>query len=391
MGLFSKAKEKEELALVFDIRSSSVGGSIFCAQKNSAPKMIFSIREPIIFEEKIDFERFLYLTIKALDIVVNKMCMAGQGTPKKIYCVLSSPWYASQTRSIVFNKNTPFVFTSKLADGLIQKEIGLFEEEYLKKYKHIDDKIKLLEFKNMSIVLNGYETAKPLKQKAKELGMTVFVSVGEEQVLNKIQESINKHFHGKEVKFLSFLMTSFAVARDVFVHEENFLLVDVGGEITDISMVKKNILRSSVSFPLGRNFFIRGIKTELACSLDEAKSFMSLFKDGHAFGAVNEKLKPVVLKLKREWLKKFQESLASITNDISIPSVVFVTVEEDLAQFFIETIKTEEFNQYSLTDSKFKIVFLGNQALHGIVLFGEDTIRDPFLILESIYINRFLS
>jgi cell division ATPase FtsA len=215
--------------------------------------------------------------------------------------------------------------------------------------------------------------------------------MGEEQVLEKIQESINKHFHNKDIKFSSFLMTSFAVARDMFVHEENFLLVDIGGEITDISMVKKNVLRSSISFPLGKNFFIRGIKEKLSCSLDEAKSFLSLYKDGHGSESVNERLTPVVLETKKEWLKKFQESLASITNDISIPSIVFVTVDEDLALFFIETIKTEQFNQYSLTDSKFKIVFLGNQALHGIVLFGDDTARDPFLILESIYINRFLS
>ena len=38
--------------------------------------------------------------------------MMGIGSPSKISCVLSSSWYASQTRTIKLEKNTPFLFTS---------------------------------------------------------------------------------------------------------------------------------------------------------------------------------------------------------------------------------------------------------------------------------------
>jgi len=48
MGIFSKPKEEKELALVFDIGSSSVGGAVFEIQKFGIPKIILSIREPII-------------------------------------------------------------------------------------------------------------------------------------------------------------------------------------------------------------------------------------------------------------------------------------------------------------------------------------------------------
>jgi len=98
----------------------------------------------------------------------------------------------------------------------------------------------------------------------------------------------------------------------------------------------------------------------------------------------------VINKLKSQWLAKFQESLINLSNDISIPSTIFLTVDQALADFFIETIKSEQFNQYTLTESKFKVVFLGTQALHGIALFQENVIRDPFVIIESIYVNRFL-
>lgn len=389
MGFFLKSK-KEELVFVFDIRSSSVGAAVFLLSKDGISKIIYSTREKIKLEDNLDFKRFFYLTCKALDIVVNKVCVKNFGKPKKIICVLSSPWYSSETRTISLKKNITFVFTNKLADSLIQKEISLFEEEYLEKYKHLDDKIKLLEFRNMKILLNGYPSSEPLNQKIKDLEMIIYVSMAEEKILDKFKSIINKHFNFRDIKFTSFLMNSFAVARDIFVHEDSFLLVDIGGEITDISMVKKDILRSSVSFPLGKNFLIKGIKDGLACSFEEAQSYLSLYKDNHDLESFRDKVEPVLNKLRINWMQRFQESLAGVSNDISIPSVIFVTADQDLAEFFIDIIKKEQFNQYSLTDSKFKVIFLNNQTLHGIITLENEFTKDSLLVLESIYISRFL-
>jgi hypothetical protein len=211
-----------------------------------------------------------------------------------------------------------------------------------------------------------------------------------EKVLNKIKEAIGTHFNYEGIKFSSFAMASFTVARDIFSNHEDFLLIDIGGEVTDISMVKKEVLRESTSFPMGPNFMIRGVAKELNCSMTEAKSLISLYKDGHAEGATEYKLESVIGKLRLGWLKNFQESLISLSSDISIPSTIFVNVDQDLAGFFSDTIKSEQLNQYTITDSKFKVIFLGTEVLHNVAIFDKDVTRDPFLIIEAVYINRFL-
>ena len=389
-GLFSRTK-KDELALVFDVGSSSVGGALFEITESRIPRIIFSIREPILLEKQIDFDRFLFLTVKSLEIVAEKISKSGQGAPKKIFVTLSSPWYASQTRIIGLQKDIPFIFTKKFADGLIDKEINLFEEEYLKKYAHPKDTVRSVEIKNIKTTLNGYETTKPFNQKAKEFEMTIFVSISPEQVLGKIEQAINKYFHLKDIKFFSFVMSSFVVARDIFTHQENFLLIDLGGEVTDIAMIKNNALRESISYPSGSNFLIRGVASSLKCTLEEAKSFISLYKDGHAVGSVAKKLEPILSELKKSWLQKFQESLANLSNDISIPTNIFLAVDKEFYDFFSEIIKTEQFNQYTLTESKFEVTFLGTETLSGIATFKGSVTRDPFLALEAIYINRFFN
>ncbi|KKT00934.1 MAG: hypothetical protein UW07_C0003G0010 [Candidatus Nomurabacteria bacterium GW2011_GWF2_43_8] len=390
MGIFLGNKKKDELVLVFNIGSSSVSGALFRAQSSGIPKIIFSAKEPVLVEKKIDIDRFLLLTIQSLQIVVDKIYKAGLGAPSRIFCVLSSPWYTSQTRVISLKKDTPFVFTTKLADELIQKEINLFEEEHLTKYAAVGNSVRAIELKNIKTTLNGYETPKPLNQKAKELEMTIFISMSGERVLQKIEKTIAKHFHFNQIKFSSFTMASFAVVRNIHTQQEDFLLVDIGGEVTDISMIKENILRESISFPLGHNFLVRGVASGLDCSLGEADSLISLSKDGHAEKSTAKKLESIMEELQQEWLKKFQESLVNLSNDISIPATIFMAIDKDLADFFSETIKTEQFSQYTLTESKFEVIFLGPQILHGTAVFEENVVREPFLIIDSIYINRFL-
>ena len=391
MGIFSKNKNKNELMLVFNIGSSSVEGALFLAQSSGVPKIIFSTSEQIQLEDKIDIDRFYNLAMQSLEIVAGRIYKAGLGAPKEIFCVLSSPWHVSQTRIINYKKNTPFVFTAKLAESLIKKETELFEEEHLKNKVSGAVSNRIIELKNIKTTLNGYETAEPINQKVQELEIIIFISMSEEETLKKIEDTISKSFHFNKIRFCSFTLSSFTVVRGMYPKQENFLLLDVGGEVTNVAMVKKNILHESISFPSGRNFLTRGVASSLGCTLSEANSLISLLKDGHAEKTVVEKLETVINQLKAKWLKEFQESLVNISNDISIPSTIYMTADKDLADFFCQTIKSEQFNQYTLTESKFEIIFLDLPMFLGISVFKDVSVDKTSLVIDSIYINRFLT
>lgn len=390
MNLFGKSKIKDELVLVFDIGSSSIGAAFLKLQKGGTPKIIYSIREPLSMEEKTEPEKLYELALKALRAVATKASLSKLESPNKIFCVLSAPWYASQTRTIKFEKNTVFTFTKDFADSLIKKEIELFEKDHGLNQGHEVNKIRTIEVKNMKTMLNGYVSLNPTNEKAKEVEMTIFISMSHEDLLLKIEDAIQKHFKVMPVIFSSFLMASFAVGRSLFINQDNFLLVNIGGEMTEISMIKKDILSESGSFPQGRNFIIRGLAKEMNTSLDEARSAISMSKDGHAEKSYSKNIDEVMLKLKNEWLKSFQSILVNLSKDISIPATVFITVSDDMAPFFADTIRSEQFNQYTLTESKFRVIFLNTQSLHGIANFEENVGRDVPLLIESIYINSFL-
>lgn len=391
MWPFSKTENQEELSMVFDIGSSSVGGSLFYIESSGNPRIIYSNREPILINQNLDLQSFFNLTISALGKLVEKIHKENPAKVSKVFCVLSSPWFHSQTRNIKYEKNTPFIFTTKFADELIKKEV----ENLIKSYEGNDSntsKVLPIEMKTMSVKLNGYDIKNPVGKKTKDLEMPIFVSLSEEIFIKEVERVINMSFHFKSIKFSSFLMSSFAVARDMFINQDKFLLINIGGEITDISMIKRDILKDNASFPMGVNFLIRGLVKDLKVDSHEARSLLHLYKDNHTNENTNQKLSQVIEPLKKTWLKNFQETLNNLSHDISIPSTVFITVDQNLAEFFSQIIKNEELNQYSLTEDKFRIVFLGTEALHGIAIFDnkKEIERDPLLIIEAIYINRFL-
>jgi len=121
---------------------------------------------------------------------------------------------------------------------LVAKEISLFEEEHFKKHENGNSLNRTIELKNIKTVLNGYETAKPLNQKAKELEITIFISTSGEQILKKIEDTIGKHFHFAKVEYSSFLLASFAVVRDVYLRQEDFLL---GQEVERLKAERKKL------------------------------------------------------------------------------------------------------------------------------------------------------
>ena len=389
--IFGFSKKKEEFVLSLHVGSGSVGGALVRLDNSGVPKIIFSVTEPVAIEQKLNTQKFFLKTLKALEAVADKVHRSGLGAPERIFCVLASPWYASQTRVIELKKNTPFIFTEKIADELIQKEIKVMSEEHILEYGDAENAIRAIELKNIKTSLNGYETFKPLYKKTKELEMMIFISLSGEKILAKIEDAIRKSFQFESIKFSSFAMASFTVVRDLNAEQENFLLLDIGGEITEMFMVKKNVLHDSISYPLGRNFFIRNVALELGCTISEAESLISLFQSGHAEEKVAANVGAIMDKLRAEWLAKFQESLASFSSDISIPSRVHITADPNFVDLFAATIKAEQFSQYTFAEAKFEINIIDTKLLHNLAVFGEETARDTFIILDSVYINRFLT
>ncbi len=392
MFLFSSSKDKDERILYFDIGSGTVGGALARVStvngKQGKPEVIYSTRVVIDFDEDMNMERFLARMIRSLNEVVVRISETHPGKIKKIYCFLRSPWYASQTRVISYEKNAAFTFNEKIASELITAELKAFERSELERYAGLKSPLQLLEKRTIQTKLNGYATANPFGKKTKSLELSLYLSMSPQVVLEKIQDTIGRYFNAFSIQFASFLFTSFVVARDTFIGEKNFLMVDIGSEITEVSLVKDEMLMQTVSFPLGRNSFIRGLAKELSKNVTEASSLFSLYMESKLTPEAEAEVKTALEDAELVWLDQFQNALVTISEETSLPSLLLLTTMLGVTEFFTKIIQKEKFSQYMVTDKQFKIIPISGATLKRFVNTKGGDAADPLFMIESIYLSR---
>ena len=395
---FGNKSGRGETILILDIGSGSVAGSFVNFSHAQNPRILYTNRVPIKIVEELKGERFKQEMFNALNILLldlNKVGLSyldksSKNSIAKIYFSHASPWFISQTKTIRIEKTSPFLVTKEFLSDILQKE----EEEFEKANISADDRVdknnspQVIERKLINVKLNGYKTQNPFGKKATIIELSLFLSLAESSVLQKIEELASKHFHIKEFIFHSFTLISFSAVRDMYERVSNFLLLDITGEVTDVSLIKSGSILKTMSFPLGRNSLIRQISEALKISGEESNSLMRLFLKDSLNKSQSKVLSGVINDSKMLWSGEFQKSLAELSNASSVPTTIFFTADDDVASLYSEAIRSEEFVQHSITEGLFVVSIINWSALDSHISFRVKEDRDIFIGIESLFFNK---
>ena len=384
MGIFSSfnKKNKFEKVLLVSIGSSSVSAAfVEIGEKISTVTATINTDISVITDlSLIKFEQEMEKALKQSLVAISRLHL---GAPDRIAVFFFSPWYASQVRIAKMSRPTPFVVSKTLLNDMIAHELKAFEDEELNDKRVGTESLRAIESKVVQIKLNGYPTTEPIDLSASELEISIFLSIAPERTITRIEEIISQTYHQK-VTFSSFAGASFLVVRDFFPHQEDYLLIDVGGEVTDVMLVRESAIVQSSSFPLGRNFMLRKLSLGLKRSVAESVTICSLYVEDKVEASVKETCTKILTEAKDAWLEQFQRTLFSISNELSIPDTVLLSVNTEVAPWFIETIRREKFNQYALTEKEFNVIVLNAEVFHESLAFVEGVPRDSCIIMEAL-------
>lgn len=392
MGLLQrKQKAGQHFIIIFDIGSASIGGAFASVDGSRVPEIIFTTRRDIPFQEKLNFQRFLDSMVKTLEEMFISMQKAGGGVRvSQAYCVLASPWYASQTRLVRYEQPTPFIVTEKGLNKLIQKEIDLFRDSKLFARSKVGDALpEIMESKNIQMKLNGYEVRTPFGKKASELEVALYISMIPANIFRSINESIVKFWHTPSVHFSSFSFTAFDTIRDIFTDEACFLFMDISGEVTDISLAKDNVLLESISFPAGKNMLIRALVKGMKSTPAVAISEMNLYLEGKSTKEHAKQVEEILNEESKEWLLFFEDALSQFATEFPVPRTIFYTADDSVTKWFEGAIHDANFSRFSREEGQFQVRALGNSFLNKFVQVNEPSFQDPFLAIETIFANKF--
>ena len=167
---------------------------------------------------------------------------------RNVFYALSSPWCVSQTKIIKIKKDKPFEISIDSIEGVISGE----EKKFLS--GDSTESSKIIEKKIIEAKLNGYKMTEIYGKKAKDIELAFFVTLAPEYVLKEVKDAGRKYFNFRSSNFHSFALSSFSAIREIYSDKENFMFIDVHGELTDLSVIKDSVLVENFSFPEGKTF-----------------------------------------------------------------------------------------------------------------------------------------
>jgi len=349
-------EEKNELIALFDIGSASVSGAlVLMPSEGGKPTFLASHYFPILFEKDLEPAQFEKRMFQALKEVGQKIAVAK---PRQAYCFLASPWSAHQTRIINFKTETPLVSRQEIKK-LVNQELSKFHADYKKKFP----KSQIIESKIQSLLARKKES--PL-----EKTLALFLSVSQENIVEEAEEIIKKTLKVPNVYFNSFLLAQFVVVRNFF-NVSNFILVDVGGEVTEVAKASEEILTESLSFPAGKNTLKRLLADVFGIN---AETLLSLYLADRLDETSRQSVEKLLAIEKKHW----QEHFAAALRDLRAANEpIFLTADNDIAPWFTEAIST-------LTKEPIRCIFLEAKSLTPFCKFSHDVKPDPFLIIEVL-------
>jgi len=388
MGFLNSSREKNRVIALFDIGSGSVGGAILHMkdEEGELPTIISTTRTPLKLHDQLDFQALLRAMTHALRHTAETLYYEKVGTLDEIICVLASPWYTNETRTLKMSRERQFIFTDRLANDLLQKEINLLKEAYTKNYDEISQP-EFIEKQVIDVSLDGVKIDKPIDKQTKAVEMNIVVTLSTKLCTDTIRKELAQFFHHTPISFSSFLTSSYLAVRDRYNTLESYLLVDIGGEITDISTVSDSVLKDSASFPFGSNTLFKKVAEKLSLDKRDAEELINLYSAGLLEENRVHKLEKVLLPIEENWKDLFYKCIGSLVYTQYLPNTVFLTTDTALQAWFTKTMSSHNELKSLTSDNRLHVIPIeGPELLNMCRVKGGSC--DPFLMVEAIALAR---
>ena len=388
MGIFFKTKkEKDRIIAIFDVGSTSVCGSrvlLKWDKEDDIPVVLDSVRlemRDIKGGSEKEFEKEAINTLKrtALELFNKKI-----GKLDEVICVITTPWCHSETKKINFSKKIPFKVTKKILDELLKKEIYAISNGLKERY--LGEK-EIIEKLVTEVSLDDKPLENPIGEKCQFLDLSLSYSFADKDFINKAKEVLTDVFHNSTVSVSAFSILTYLMIRDNYPGCGSHLILDIAGKTTDLSVVNNGIFAEKFSFPFGKKTLLKKIATELKIEERDAYELFKLYYQKNLTLDHQEKFRKHFESAERYWSEELKKCLTKIPKYHNLPSVMFLTIDNDMRKWFFEVFKKTEFSNNITLGKKFETIILDTEEMIDKCDLKEGC-NDPFIMIEAVALSK---
>ena len=311
----------------------------------------------------------------------------------RVHCTVASPWFLSQTKTVSQSFAQEKVYVEAEVKAMVEQEVQVLIEHFkTSEYgERFNETLEVLESDVISLSLNGYENAQPKGKKAKEMSFSLYISLVASDLVSRISDTVDEAFHsGASVHFHTFPLVLFSVIRDIPSIPQHLLLVDVDGEVTDLTIVKKGVPIQTITVPKGVNAFVSALAAEAKLTPENALSFLSMHGEETLSEETRKKVGPVIARLKKEWQSAVAGSLDLLTEECFIPGTVLVAAEDRMQSLFSALLTDHSLGHGSTDGTPFSILTFDREFMKTHFDLSVPADHSVNSLVTALFVNRLI-
>jgi hypothetical protein len=322
------------LSLVIDIQSDVIEGTLikFPPKGTPAPpQILYSASLHIPRKPNTDGDyitKMMLRTIEELSLgVVKEMRGVTQEPIQSIHYILSSPWVVSNSKTIQIEYPNDTTITAKTVNEVIEAD----RKDLIA--KNAPDMV-FVEQKIFDVELNGYSIAHYEGKTAKHLKISFAFTLSSEHIIKKIQSAIAKNIHVKHEYFHSAILLQYLSSRSMMGEGEEYIVLHVHGELTDVVVVKKGFSSYLASFPFGTSTLIRKVCNSLKTSYETTSSMLTMYMEKKLNDEEQKKIETVLMQVLKGWHAECTQTFNGIGEHVALPRHIHLYSGKPFAPLF---------------------------------------------------------
>lgn len=375
---------------IFDVKSGSVGGALVEFNSRKGPTIRYAHRVSFKVKDTSNLSSEESGMLTTLRAVAEKLC--SQGLPKLLEakggCLgvdfvavfIGAPWASVRVVTKNIETNESLVITQKWMGETLR---SILESQTAPE----GGPACFLEQSIIRVLLNGYPTSEPSGKRANRVDIVALEAHMSEKIALSMKEVLEKAFHKNEVSLRSALLASFTTIRDHFESEDNFILMNVGSDITEIALVREDALSGTSILPRGARTLIESAATEFKTVPEEAGARLRLHAEGKLVES-SKKLQGVLASLEKDWQQSLDKSLGELKALRGLPHTLFLLVSPEIAPWFSKLLRSPASSLHTLTREPFRVVELHGEELLKHHNVNAEVMPDAPLSIETLFLSR---
>ncbi|MDE2079263.1 MAG: hypothetical protein KGI73_02645 [Patescibacteria group bacterium] len=360
--------ESAQSILIIDLGSGSVGISLAERTPGGGVRVSHTLRMPIRNIAGTHTSAFASL---ALQSVQRGLETLGAVTPRpeRAHIFFAAPWYKALIRDIDLKSKDPL----RITHATLRKAVTDYTEHHS---PATSSGARAIESIVSQAYVNEYPTTIRTQLRGTALRAALYESFCDTPFADSVTEAIHAVFPRLPLAFHTFLFAFFAVMRDV-AHIEHGILLDVGGEITDIAVVNRGCITYASSFPVGSLSMLRTLAN--SGSMADAASRLTLFANGELSESEAKTFGGKFDAATTPWRDGYAAAIRKALTTTPVSGTVYLSADPESLPWLQETITRAD---VPLAQRSVGIPadFFSHQ-----VQIGNSGVYDAFIALESLY------